>query len=169
MNLFTKLLKISLPALLLVLGCVTSAQASTQSRQFQLNGGVGVFVGTEGLGAAFDFSLEPEFFFTEHNTLSVRMDFTAGNTDSFHIGARWRYYFDLPSEKINLFVGVGIGGVVNFNGGNFGDAALPVFGWQYDLGQHLKIGSDISFDIIFNGNNVAFAARLMPVVLKWAF
>jgi len=143
-------------------------KASTQARQFQLNGGVGVLVGTEGLGASFDFSLEPEFFFTEHNTLSFRFDITAGKLDSAHLGARWRYYFNI-TQRIDIFVGLGIGGIINFNGGGFGDAALPVFGWQYDLGEHLKIGSDMSFDLIWNNNNVAFAARLMPAVLKWAF
>lgn len=155
-------------ALLTLTLAYPAAQASTRSRQFQLNGGVGVFVGTEGLDAAFDFSLEPEFFFTEHNTLSFRFDITAGALDAAHLGARWRYYFNI-TQKIDIFVGLGIGGIINFNGGGFGDAALPVFGWQYDLGEHLKIGSDMSFDIIWNNNNVAFAARLMPAVLKWAF
>ena len=146
-----------------------SAWASTQSHQFQFNGSLGVFVGTEGLDASFDIGLEPEYFITEHNSLALRMDFTVGGFDAFHIAGRWRYYFDLPNDKINIFVGLGFGGGVGFNGGGFGDAAIPVFGWQYDLGQHFKIGSDVSFDIIFNGNNAAFAARLMPVVVKWAF
>lgn len=160
--------RLGLVSLLLSLFSVP-AQASTQSRQLQLNGGVGVFVGTEGLGASFDFSLEPEFFFTEHNSLSFRFDVTAGDTDAAHLSARWRYYFDLPNPKINIFVGLGMGGAIGFHGGGFGDVAIPVFGWQYDLGKHLKVGSDVSFDIIFNSNNVAFASRLMPAVLKWAF
>ncbi len=145
------------------------SQASTQARQFQLNGGAGLFLGTDGLGTSFDVSLEPEFFFTEHNTLSVRMDFTVGETDSFHIGGRWRYYFDLPSPKVNLYVGLGIGGLINFHGSNFGEAALPVFGWQYDIGEHFKVGSEVSLNILFNGSNMAFASRLMPIVVKWAF
>jgi hypothetical protein len=62
-----------------------------------------------------------------------------------------------------------MGGGVGFHGGGFGDAAIPVFGWQYDLTPHLKIGSDVSFDIIFTSNNAAFAARLMPAVIKYAF
>jgi hypothetical protein len=145
------------------------AWASTQSHQFVFNGGLGVFVGSEGIDASFDISLEPEYFITEHNSLALRMDFTVGGFDAFHIAGRWRYYFDLANEKINIFVGLGFGGGVGFNGGGFGDAVIPVFGWQYDLGQHLKIGSDLTFDIIFNSNNAAFAARLMPVVVKWAF
>ena len=145
------------------------AQASTKAHQFQFNGGLGVFVGTEGLDASFDISLEPEYFVTEHNSISLRMDFTIGGFDAFHIAGRWRYYFDLPNDKINIFVGLGMGGGAGFHGGGFGDAAVPVFGWQYDLTPHLKIGSDVSFDIIFTSNNAAFAARLMPVVLKYAF
>lgn len=146
------------------------AKAATNARQFQLSGGFGVFVGTEGLDAAFDFSLEPEFFFTEHATLSFRFDLTAGGTDSAQLGARFRYYFDIPNHsRVNLYVGAGIGFVINFDGADFGDAALPVFGWQYDLTEHLKIGSDVSFDILFNGDDVAFGVRLMPAVLKYAF
>jgi hypothetical protein len=135
-----------------------------------LNGGVGVFVGTEGLGASFDFSLEPEYFFTEHNSLAFRFDITVGDTDAIHLSGRWRYYFELGNPRINIFVGAGMGGAINIDdGGNFGDVALPVFGWQYDLGDHLKIGSDVSFDIVFDDDDVAFASRLMPLVLKWAF
>jgi len=157
-------------ASLLCLGAVSSARASTTARQFQLDGGLGVFVGNKGVDANFDFSLEPEYFFTEHNTLSFRFDITAGHITTFQLGGRWRYYFDIPKhEKVNLYVGLGIGGVINVDGANFVDAALPVFGWQYDLGQHLKIGSDVSLDITFNSHNVGFASRLMPVVLKWAF
>lgn len=148
---------------------IPPAWADTREGQFQLNGGLGVFVGTEGLGASFDFSLEPEFFLTEHNAIALRMDFTAGKLDSFHIGGRWRYYFDLPNDRVNLYVGLGMGGIVNFHGGGFGDAAIPVFGWQYDLSPRFKIGSDVSFDMVFNGNNVAFASRLMPVVFKGTF
>jgi len=146
------------------------ADAATQARQFQLNGGFGLFVATDGLGPSFDFSLEPEFFFTEHATLSFRFDLTVGDVDSAHLGGRFRWYFDIPGhDKVNLYVGAGIGGVINFNGSNFGDAQLPVFGWQYDLTPHFKLGSEISFDILFNGNFVGFGTRLMPVVLKYAF
>jgi hypothetical protein len=155
---------------LLLTLCSTRVHASTESRQFQLNGGFGVFTGSEGLGAAFDWSLEPEFFFTKHNSLSFRFDLTVGGTDSAHLGARYRYYFDIPSApKFNIFVGLGFGGIIGFHGGGLGDAAIPVFGFQYDLMKHFKLGSDFSFDIVFNGNNAAFAARLMPLVLKWAF
>lgn len=147
-----------------------TAQAETRARQFQLQGGFGVFVGTDGLDAAFDISLEPEFFFSEHASLSLRLDGGIGGVDTFHIGPRFRYYFDIPSApKFNIFVGAGIGYVANFDGADFGDVALPVFGFQYDLTEHFKIGSDFSFDIVFNGNDVGFAARLLPLVLKWAF
>jgi hypothetical protein len=163
---FYKLLPIV--ALLFILQPVAASAGTTEARQIQLNGGLGVFVGTEGLGASFDFSLEPEFFITTHNSVSLRMDITAGDTDSFHVGSRWRYYFDI-TKNIDVFAGLGLGFVVNFNGGDFGDAALPVFGWQYAFGEHFKVGSDVSFNIIFNGNNAAFAARLMPAVVKWTF
>jgi len=157
-------------ATVLFLGLSSSSHASTQGRQFQLDGGFGVFVGTDGVDANFDFSLEPEYFFTEHTSLAFRLDLTAGHITTMQLGGRFRYYFDIPNhDKVNLYIGAGIGGVINFDGGDFGDAALPVFGWQYDLGQHFKIGSDVSFDITFNSHNVGFAARLMPVVLKWAF
>ncbi len=151
-------------------GTAPRAEAATNARQFQLNGGFGLFVATGGLDAAFDFSLEPEYFFTEHLTLSFRFDLTVGGTDSAHLGARFRYYFDLPGHsRANLYVGVGMGFVINFNGPDFGDAAIPVFGWQYDLMEHFKIGSEVSLNILFNGNNVAFGTRLMPLVLKYAF
>ena len=152
----------------LVGGLAASAHADTQARQFVLNMPLGVAVGTEGLGASFDIGLEPEFFFSEHTSLSLRLEGTVGDTDTFHVGSRFRYYFDI-SPKVNIFVGAGMGFVANFDGADFGDAAIPVFGWQYDLGEHLKIGSDVSFDIVFNQNNVAFLTRLMPIVVKWAF
>jgi hypothetical protein len=155
-------------AALLLGASVTSAQAETRARQFVLNAGTGVFVGTDGLDAAFDFSLEPEFFFSEHTSLSFRFDITAGGTDSVHFGARFRYYFNI-NPKIDIYVGAGAGGGTDFDGNGFGDIAIPVFGWQYGLGEHVKLGSDVSFDIIFNSSDVAFATRLMPLVFKWAF
>lgn len=160
--------KVFFIAACLIGGFSTSAHADTQARQFVLNMPLGVAVGTEGLGASFDIGLEPEFFFSEHTSLSLRLEGTVGDTDTFHVGSRFRYYFDITS-KVNIFVGAGMGFVANFDGADFGDAAIPVFGWQYDLGEHLKIGSDVSFDIVFNQNNVAFLTRLMPVVVKWAF
>jgi hypothetical protein len=155
-------------AILLLGASVTSAQAATQGRQFVLNGGVGVFVGTEGLDAAFDIAIEPEYFFTEHTSLSFRFDITAGGTDSVHFGGRFRYYFNV-TPKVDIFVGAGAGGGSDFDGNGFGDIAIPVFGWQYSLGEHFKLGSDVSFDIIFNGDNAAFATRLLPLVAKYAF
>ena len=157
-----------LAAALLVAGLGSAAHAETHARQFVLNMPLGVAVGTEGLGASFDIGLEPEFFFSEHTSLSLRLEGTVGNTDTFHIGSRFRYYFNI-TQKVDLYVGAGIGFVANFDGGDFGDAALPVFGWQYGIGNHFKIGSDVSLDIVFNGNTVAFLTRLMPVVVKWAF
>lgn len=152
------------------LGLPGTLHADTRARQFQLQGGFGLFTGTDGLGVSFDMSLEPEFFFTEHTSLSLRLDGTVADVDSFGVGSRFRYYFDIPSApRFNIFVGAGIGFVAQFGGPDFGDAALPVFGFQYDLTDHFKIGSDFSFDILFNGNNTAFATRLLPVVLKWAF
>ncbi len=142
--------------------------ADTDARQLQLNGGVGVFVGTEGLDASFDFSIEPEYFITEHNSVAFRFDVTAGGFDSVHFAGRYRYYFDI-TNKINIFVGAGFGGGSSFNGNGFGDFAIPVFGWQYDVTKHFKVGSDVSFDIIFDGDATAFATRLMPVVVKYAF
>jgi hypothetical protein len=160
----------SLSALWILAAAPATVRAATEARQFQLSGGFGVFVGTGGLDAAFDFSLEPEYFFTEHVSLSFRFDITAGGTDSAQLGARFRYYFDIPKHsRINIYIGAGMGFVINFNGADFGDAAIPVFGWQYDLTEHLKIGSDISFDILFNGDNAEFGTRLMPAVLKYAF
>ncbi len=154
---------------LLILGAsITATHAETRGRQFVLNGGVGVFVGTDGLDAAFDVGIEPEFFFTEHTSLSFRFDITAGGTDSVHFGARFRYYFNI-TPKVDIFVGAGAGGGTDFDGNGFGDIAIPVFGWQYSFGPHFKLGSDVSFDIIFNGNNAAFATRLLPIVVKYAF
>lgn len=149
-------------------GLVSTAQAETKARQFVLSMPLGVAVGSEGLGASFDIGLEPEFFFTEHTSLSLRLEGTVGDTDTFHVGARFRYYFNI-TPKVDLYLGAGMGFVANFDGADFGDAAIPVFGWQYGLGEHLKLGSDVSFDIVFNENNVAFLARLMPLVVKWAF
>jgi hypothetical protein len=148
----------------------STVHANTDARQLQLNGGLGVFVGTEGLDASFDFSIEPEYFITEHNSVSFRFDVTVGSLDSVQFSARYRYYFDIPRHpKINIFVGAGFGGGTSFGGRGFGDFAIPVFGWQYDVTHHFKVGSDVSFDIFFTSNNAAFATRLMPVVLKYAF
>lgn len=146
------------------------ANAGTEKHQFQLDMGPGVFVGTDHLDASFDFNIEPEYFITEHVSASFRFDITAGGLDAAHLSARVRYYFDLPHHnKWNIYLGAGAGGIIGFNGGGYGDFALPVFGFQYDLTDHIKIGSDVSFDIIFNGDNAAFAARLMPIQFKWAF
>ncbi|MCC6272839.1 MAG: hypothetical protein IT572_05185, partial [Deltaproteobacteria bacterium] len=93
-------------------GLGSPALADTQARQFVLNLPLGVAVGTEGLGASFDIGLEPEFFFTEHTSLGLRLEGTVGDTDTFHVGARFRYYFDI-TPKVNLFVGAGMGFVAN--------------------------------------------------------
>lgn len=155
-------------AVLLLAASMTAAHAETRARQFVLNGGVGVFVGTDGLDASFDVGIEPEYFFTEHTSLSFRFDITAGGVDSVHFGARFRYYFNI-TPKVDIFVGAGAGGGSDFDGNGFGDIAIPVFGWQYGIGEHFKLGSDVSFDIIFDGDNAAFATRLLPIVLKYAF
>jgi len=149
------------------------SQADTHKHQFQLGAGVGLFVGSDNLDAAFDIDLEPEYFITEHISLSGRFDGTVGGTDSVHFGARFRYYFDIPNhERWNLYAGAGAGFMIAFNPGNdstFGDFAIPVFGFQYDLTKHIKLGSDVSFDIIFDSHNAAFATRLMAIQFKWAF
>lgn len=148
----------------------SQAQASTESHQFQLTVGPGIFVGSKGLDPSFDFNVEPEYFFTNHMSASFRFDITAGGIDSVHLGGRFRYYFDLPNHsRWNLYVGAGAGGIINLDGGGYGDFAIPVFGYQYDLTKHIKFGSDISFDIIFNKHEAAFATRLMPIQFKWAF
>lgn len=145
-------------------------KASTESHQFQLTVGPGIFVGSKGLDPSFDFNVEPEYFFTNHMSASFRFDVTAGGINSVHLGGRFRYYFDLPNHsRWNLYVGAGIGGIINLDGGGYGDFAIPVFGYQYDLTKHIKFGSDISFDIVFNKHEAAFAARLMPIQFKWAF
>lgn len=150
-----------------------SSQANTEKGQFQLGAGLGLFVGSDNLDAAFDIDIEPEYFITEHVSLSGRFDGTVGGTDSVGFGARFRYYFDIPNhERWNVFVGAGAGFVIAFNPGNdstYGDIAIPVFGFQYDITKHIKLGSDVSFNILFNGNDAAFATRLMPLQFKWAF
>ncbi len=149
-----------------------SSHASTQKGQFQLGTGIGIFVGSDRFDPAFDIDLEPEYFVTDHISLSGRFDGTVGGTDSVGFGARFRYYFDFPNhERFNLFVGAGVGFLVAFdhNTSAFGDFALPVFGFQFDLTKHVKLGSDVSFNILFNGDKAAFATRLMPIQFKWAF
>lgn len=154
----------------LTLLSLSPAFASTQKHSLQLGSGVGLFVGSEGFDASFDFDLEPEFFVTDHASLSFRFDLTVGGFDSAHLGSRFRYYFDIPNhERFSLYIGAGGGVIVNFHGSNFGDIAVPVFGFQYDLTDHIRLGSDVSFDIVFNGSNAAFATRLMPIQFKWAF
>ncbi|MBF0493409.1 MAG: outer membrane beta-barrel protein [Deltaproteobacteria bacterium] len=154
--------------LLLALG---SAQASTENHQLQISTDLGMISGSEGLGTSFDFAIEPEFFVMDKLSLSFRFDVTAGDLDSIYLGGRVRYYFDIPNhEKWNVYVGVG-GGVVmstNSGGNNFGDIAIPVVGIQYDLTDHIKLGSDFSFDILL-GDNTAIAARIMPIQFRWAF
>jgi outer membrane protein with beta-barrel domain len=145
-------------------------QAATSKGQFQLGTGVGVFAGTKGLDASFDFDVEPEYFVTEHVSISGRFDITAGGTDSVHFGARARYYFTLNNHtKWSIYVGGGAGAIIDFDGNVAGDIAIPVFGFQYDLAKHVKLGSDVSFDIVFDGDEAAFATRLMPVQFRWAF
>ncbi|MFO1520138.1 MAG: hypothetical protein U1F57_10825 [bacterium] len=147
------------------------SQASTSRHQFQLGTGFGVFVGTKGLDPSFDIDLEPEYFLTDHISLSFRFDGTVGGVDSVHFGGRFRYYLTFAQHpRFSIYFGAGAGGGVVFDGGGgFGDIAIPVFGFQYDLTKHIKLGSDVSFDIVFNSNDVAFATRLMPVQFKWAF
>ncbi|GEM_PF-3429876 len=147
--------------------------ADTQKHQFQLGTGVGVFVGTDNLDASFDIDVEPEFFLTKHLSLSGRFDGMIGGTDGVHFGSRLRYYFNIPNHsRFSIYVGGGAGFMLAFDNNDthaFGDFAVPVFGFQYDLSEHVKIGSDISFDIIFNGDDAAFATRIQVVQFKWAF
>lgn len=147
-------------------------QAETQKGQFQLGTGFGVFVGSEGLGPSFDIDLEPEYFVTKHFSLSGRFDGTVGGTDSVHFGMRFLYYFNFPQHnRFDVYVGGGAGAIVAFDGGTsgLGDFALPVFGFQYELSKHVRLGSDFSFDVVFNGNTAAFATRIMPLQFKWVF
>lgn len=164
-------------SLLLTMTLMASvAKADTSARQFQLSGGLGVFfVGGDvangkGVGTSFDLSVEPEFFFSEHTSLAFRFDLDIGNPDSANFEGRFRYYFDFDSHpRFNLYVGAGIGGLINFDGPNFGALVLPLVGWQYDVTEQFKIGSDLSPNILFNGDDMSFGLRLQPVVVKWAF
>ncbi len=175
MNLLFKSVKLSSLIIILsffIVGFSTfsDAQASTESHQFQLTVGPGIFVGSKEIDPSFDFNVEPEYFFTKNMSASFRFDVTAGGIDSIHLGGRFRYYFDLPNHsRWNLYIGAGAGGIINFDGGGYGDFAIPVFGYQYDLTKHIKFGSEISFDIVFNKQEAAFATRLMPIQFKWAF
>ena len=161
---------------LVMLFSLSEAKADTTARQFQLSGGLGVFLvggdvaNGKDAGASFDLAVEPEFFFSEHTSLAFRFDLNIGNPDSANFEGRFRYYFDFANHpRINLYVGAGIGGLVNFDGPNFGALVLPLVGWQYDLTEQFKIGSDLSPNILFNGDDVSFGVRLLPVVVKWAF
>jgi len=154
----------------LMLASSSPARASTQDGQFQLGTGVGVFVGSDGLDASFDFDIEPEYFVTQHVSISGRFDITAGGVDSVHFGARARYYLTFANHsKWSIYFGGGAGVIIDFDGNAAGDIAVPVFGFQYDLTDHIKLGSDVSFDIVFDGDDAAFATRLMPVQFKWVF
>lgn len=146
------------------------AFADTTARQFQLNLGGGLFWGNNGLGISGNISLEPEFFFTEHTSLALRLDHSIGQTDALHLGGRFRYYFDLPDhEKWNLYLGAGIGGMINYSGGDGAELEMIVVGAQYDVGEHFKLGSDVAMDLIFNSSRTRFATKIMPIVVKWAF
>jgi len=163
---------LSIAFLLLLSTLSKPSLAATQQGQFQLGTGIGLFVGSDRFDPAFDIDVEPEYFFTDHISLSGRFDATVGGTDSVGFGARFRYYFNFPNHsRFSLFVGAGAGFLValDHNSSAFGDIALPVFGFQYDLTKHVKLGSDISFNILFNGDKAAFATRLIPIQFKWAF
>lgn len=146
-------------------------QASTESRQLQVSADLGMMAGSDNVDTSFDFALEPEFFIFDKLSASFRFDVTAGDLDSVHLGSRIRYYFDVPDhDKWSVYVGAGAGFIINLdNGGHhYGDIALPVVGFQYDLTDNIKIGSDFSFDILI-GDDSAIAARIMPIQFRWAF
>ncbi len=166
-----KQLLTSLTLLFLLVFSFSAAQASTEKHQFQISADLGMITGSNGLDTSFDFAIEPEFFIMDKLSVSFRFDVTTGEFDSVHLGGRVRYYFDIPDhEKWSVYVGAGAGFIINTNSGgdNFGDIALPVVGFQYDLTDHIKIGSDFSFDILF-GDDTAIAARIMPIQFRWAF
>lgn len=159
----------------LFLLCLTSLSASslraeTEKHQFQLGAGLGLAAISDGGGVSFDFDLEPEFFITKHVSVSGRLDLTVGNLDSLLFGARGKYYFSFENHpRFNLFAGMGLGYVANFDGKNFGDFAPVIFGFQYDLTKHIKVGSEISLNIFFAGPGTAVGTRFLPAQLKWAF
>ncbi|MBL7685179.1 MAG: outer membrane beta-barrel protein [Deltaproteobacteria bacterium] len=167
-----KRILLSLLFVALSLFSIETAQAATKKHQFQLGTGLGLFAGNKGIGTSFDFDLEPEFFITDHISASLRLDFTVGRADTIHVGARGRYYLTFANhQKWSVYFGMGFGGIFNLNsgGGNYGDLALPVVGFQYDFNDHIKLGSDVSLDIVFGQGDVGIATRLMPVQFKWAF
>lgn len=146
------------------------AHAKTEKGQFQIGTGFGLFVGSRDLDPSFDFDVEPEYFFTNNMSVAGRFDGVVGGTDGVHFSGRFRYYFNFTNhERFNVYAGAGMGFMVNFNRANYGDIALPVGGFQYDLTHHIKLGSEVSFNLVFNGDGVGFATRLMPVQFKWAF
>ncbi len=148
----------------------SSAQASTSRHQFQLGTGVGVLFGSGALDPSFDFDLEPEFFLTDHMSVSFRFDATVGGLDSVFFGGRFRYYLTfVDHSKWSVYFGAGAGGMIRFDGDDLGDIAIPALGFQYDLTDHVKIGSDVSLDLIFGGDDFDVGMRLMPLQLKWAF
>ena len=155
---------------LFILFLSSSLYANTQKHTLQVSGDLGMFVASDGLDASFDFAIEPEFFIIDNLSASFRFDVTAGDLDSVTLAGRVRYYLDIPNhEKWSVYFGAGVGVLINLDGPNFADHSLPVVGFQYDFSDHIKIGSDFSFDILLNGDSTAIGARIMPVQFRWAF
>ncbi len=148
---------------------LSTAKAETSAHQFQVGGGLGVLFGTGPIDPSFDFAIEPEYFINRNLSASFRLDFTAGGLNSMGLGGRVRYYLTFTNHPAwSLSLGAGAGGVINFDGGDFGTITLPSVGIQYDFNEHIKFGSEIASEIFF-GSRSAYGVRFMPAQIKWVF
>lgn len=148
----------------------TSSAASSSSRQGAFDLGIGAGVAFHS-PIRFDLQLNGEYFFWDHVSIGMDLDFLLRGPTTFIFQPFALYHFDIPSAPRWVpYAGGGLGLGVNTNGNGFMDLMIPKFGIRYEImEEHLFLGTDMSFHVITNFDDATWDFRWLIATLNYRF
>ncbi len=134
----------------------------------QAGGGFGLAVRPP---VRFNLQLEGEYFVLEDLSVGLNVDFLFRGGTSIGFTGFGRYHIDIPSAPRWVpYVGGGVGGFVNTNGGGFFDLMIPEFGFRYELiSERLFLGPDLSFHIVSGTGGTTWDFRVLFATASFRF
>jgi hypothetical protein len=156
--------------LMVVIQSRPSWAASSSSRQGKFDLGMGAGVAFHS-PIRFDLQLNGEYFFWDHVSVGMDLDFLLRGPTTFVFEPFGLYHFDISSiTRLVPYAGGGLGVGVNTNGNGFMDIMIPKFGVRYEIiDEHLFLGTDMSFHVITNFDSTTWDFRWLIATLNWRF
>ena len=146
----------------------TPSWAAERQGKFQLGGGVGLGFNDP---IHFDLQIMGDYFFWEHVSVGMNIDFLIRDGVVFVFQPFGRYHFDIPSAPEWVpYVGGGLGVAVSDDGDAAMDIMVPNFGFKYELiDDDLFLGTDMSLHVITDFDNTTWDFRWLIVHAVWRF